>query len=138
MNMSELKYTLSQRIELAKKLRANGYVCSQCVIMAFPEIHSLTDEQAASLSIGLGGGIGGQGGVCGCVTSMAMLAGFASAGDPKVKPQTYSEVRQLSQTFERENGSIQCRELKTSGRKPCLQLIEDAVTIMHNRLEERR
>lgn len=136
--MADLKYTLTQRLERARELRAEGHVCSQCVMMCFPDVHSLTDKQAASIAIGLGGGVGGQGDICGCVSAMAMLSGFASEGDPKTKAQTYGGVRALCQQFVQENGSLQCRELKTSGRKPCMQLIESAVTIFHNKLEENR
>lgn len=129
--MANSKYTLQQRLERARELRAQGYVCSQCVLMAFPDVTGLSDTQAASVSIGLGGGVGGQGDVCGCVTSMAALCGCASQGNPQLKPQTYSAVRTLSEEFMAENGSMQCRALKQSGKKPCMQLIENAVEIFH-------
>ena len=36
--------TLEQRIEIANRMRNKGYNCSQCVAMAFPDIHNLPDE----------------------------------------------------------------------------------------------
>ncbi len=132
--MANSKYTLQERLERARQLKAQGYVCSQCVLMAFPDVTGLSEVQAASVSIGLGGGVGGQGDVCGCVTSMAALCGCASQGNPQLKPETYGSVRMLSDKFLAENGSIQCRQLKQSAQKPCLQLIENAIEIFHNQI----
>ena len=49
---------LNERIEIANRLRAQGLNCSQCVAMAFPDIHNQPDEIMAKLSIGFGGGVG--------------------------------------------------------------------------------
>ncbi len=52
--------TLDERIERARALRAEGYNCSQCVFMVFDDIHSMSPDDAARMTAGLGGGVGGQ------------------------------------------------------------------------------
>ena len=87
--------TLNERIEIAHKLRAQGLNCSQCVAMAFPDIHNLPDEVIAKLSIGFGGGVGGQGEVCGVVSGMTIIEGFRSNGGAKDKITVYPRVSNL-------------------------------------------
>ena len=64
--------TLDERIERARALRAEGYNCSQCVFMVFDDIHSMSPDDAARMTAGLGGGVGGQHQVCGTVSAMSV------------------------------------------------------------------
>ena len=41
----------------------------------------------------------------------------------------------MSDEFKAINGSTICGELLKPGRKPCMELITDAITILHNRLK---
>ena len=133
--MSIILKSLNERLSIARELRAKGYGCSQCVMRAFPDIHNLTENQAAALSIGHGGGIGGQGLTCGCVMAMSTLSGFMSGENITDKPTTYKKVRIMTQEFIDRNDTVLCRELKTIGKRPCIELIEDTVRIIHNNLE---
>ena len=69
-----MKHTLESRLERARELRKQGYTCSQCVVMVFDDVHNLSEEAAAAVSIGLGGGVGGQHQACGTITGMAVVS----------------------------------------------------------------
>ena len=129
--------TLNERIEIAHKLRAQGLNCSQCVAMAFPDIHNLPDEVIAKLSIGFGGGVGGQGEVCGVVSGMTIIEGFRSNGGAKDKITVYPRVSNLSEIFKSKHCSIICRELKgMTPPRPCNELILSGIEILHNFINE--
>lgn len=129
--------TLEQRIEIANRMRNKGYNCSQCVAMAFPDIHNMPDEIMAKLSIGFGGGVGGQGEVCGVVSGMAIIEGFRSEGSAQDKRMVYPRVSNLSEIFKSKHGSIICRELKgMTPPRPCNELILNGIEILHNFINE--
>lgn len=130
----ELKYTLPERINRAHELKAAGYNCSQCVMMAFDDIHKIDDDRVAALSVALGGGVAGQQLTCGTVTAISMLRGSVTYNAPADKPRIYSEVRGMCDDFKALNGSLICAELKSAGRRPCIGLIDDAITLLHNNL----
>jgi C_GCAxxG_C_C family probable redox protein len=131
-----MKYSLEARLERARDLRGKGYTCSQCVVMVFDDLHNLPEYAAAAASLGLGGGVGGQHQACGTVTGMAMVCGFTVNGAPSEKANVYSVVKDMSARFAAKNGSIICAELLADkgNRKPCMQYIEDSITILHNAL----
>ncbi|WP_295727797.1 C-GCAxxG-C-C family protein [uncultured Muribaculum sp.] len=133
-----MEYTLESRLERARGLRKQGHTCSQCVVMVFDDVHRLPEAAAASVSIGLGGGIGGQHQACGTVTGMAMVSGFSVQGNPAEKARAYSGIKEMCAKFASMNGSIVCGELLAdkATRKPCMQYIEDSITILHHYLED--
>lgn len=129
--------TLNERIEIATGLRAQGLNCAQCVAMAFPDVHKLPNEIIAKLSIGFGGGVGGQGEVCGVVSGMAIIEGCRSNGNAQDKRIVYPRVSNLSEIFRSKQGSIICRELKgMTPAKPCNELILSGIEILHNFINE--
>lgn len=133
-----VKYDLEERKERARQLHKQGYNCSQCVFMVFDDIHGLPCEVAAQVAVGFGGGVGGQRQVCGAVAAMAMLNGFIGYKGPHDKPALYADVQVDSNEFKSINGSIICGELLKPGRKPCMELIEDAITIIDRKIEQKR
>ncbi|MDE5923129.1 MAG: C-GCAxxG-C-C family protein [Muribaculum sp.] len=132
-----MKHTLESRIERARELRKQGYTCSQCVVMAFDDVHNLSEEAVAAISIGLGGGVGGQHQACGTITGMAVVSGFMVSGNPSDKQKVYASIKDMCSRFVAKNGSIVCGELLAdrANRKPCMQYIEDSVEILHNAIE---
>ena len=132
-----MKHTLESRLERARELRKQGYTCSQCVVMVFDDVHNLSEEAAAAVSIGLGGGVGGQHQACGTITGMAVVSGFMVAGNPAEKQKVYASIKDMYSRFAESNGSIICGELLAdrANRKPCMQYIEDSVAILHNAVE---
>lgn len=129
-----MKYTLEQRKERARVLHSQGYNCSQCVVMVFDDVHGLSEDVVARASAGFGGGVGGMRQVCGAVSGMAMLEGFAKYSQPADKPMLYAQVQSCADEFKKINGSVVCGDLLKLGRKPCMELIEDAITIIDARL----
>ena len=122
--------TLEQRIEIANRMRNKGYNCSQCVAMAFPDIHNLPDEIMAKLSIGFGGGVGDLLDECPGVFGKRH-------GGAKDKITVYPRVSNLSEIFKSKHGSIICRELKgMTPPRPCNELILSGIEILHNFINE--
>lgn len=126
--------TLQQRLDTARSLHDNGYNCAQSVALAFADESSLPSGPLAAATAALGGGVGGTGHLCGCVSGMAVVAGMKAWADPADKAAAYRLTAPMVRAFEQACGSLECRELKRA-RKSCPWLIEQAVTILHNTLE---
>lgn len=125
-------YTLEERLGKARRLRAEGSNCSQCVVGAFDDIIGSDMEPLLRAAHGFGSGIGGTGHICGAVTGAAMVLGLVRDSS---RPVLYGEISDVSREFEALEGALMCRELKgVEGRKPCLQLILDEVEMLHRRL----
>ncbi|MBQ2944932.1 MAG: C_GCAxxG_C_C family protein, partial [Ruminococcus sp.] len=99
----------------AKILFKEGYNCAQAVFGAFSQELGLDFDIAMKLSSGFGGGMGRLREVCGAVSGMFMVFdmkhGYTSPTDKEGKMELYSHIQELSKRFEKENGSIICREL---------------------------
>lgn len=131
-----MKYSLDERLERARTLRAAGHNCSQCIVMAFDDVLPPGADVSllARAAHGFGSGIGGSGDVCGAVTGATMVLGIVRDG--VARPELYREVSAVKHEFEALEGAIDCRDLKgVAGRKPCLDLILDEVRLLHERLE---
>ncbi|MBO4379530.1 MAG: C_GCAxxG_C_C family protein [Muribaculaceae bacterium] len=127
--------TLQQRIERARRLHREGYNCAQCVVMAFDDVTGLDETKAAEIAAAMGAGMAGQRQICGTLSGTAIVNGIVSFKTPKDKPAVYRSTSELIDQFKAKNGSIVCGELLTRpDRKPCMQYIEDAITIIDNRL----
>lgn len=129
-----MKYTLEQRKERARGLHKQGFNCSQCVAMAFDDIYDLNQDIVARVSAGFGGGVGGMRHICGAVSGMVILEGILNYSSPSDKPMVYANVKTVAHEFEQLNGSIICSDLQKPGRKPCIELIEDAIAIIDAKL----
>lgn len=145
------------RGEKAMKLFEEGYNCAQAVFLAFEDLHGLDREKAAALSSSFGGGMGRLREVCGTVSGMFMVAGalygYSSPKAREEKADHYARIQELAAAFERENGSIVCRELlglsvkreapqpseRTAEyykKRPCKELVGQAAAIMERYIEE--
>lgn len=128
-----MKYTLTERIERAQKLHKEGYNCAQCVAMAFDDVHGMDAGTVARFTVALGGGVGGLQQICGAVSAMSIVNGADKYVAPADKARVYGETRDLCAQFNDLNGSLICKELK-GVRKPCMMLIEDAITLLDNHI----
>lgn len=106
--------------EKARELFMEGYSCAQSVVLAFAEeleAVGIDRKSAARLSSSFGAGIGRMREVCGCVSGMALilgaLYGYESPQAAEEKAQHYARIQRLAREFEREAGSMICRELLT-------------------------
>ena len=126
--------SLAARIKRARILKKEGRNCSQCVAMAFGDLLGLEAHDIARLSVGFGGGLGGQRQVCGALSGLSMVLGGLRYGAPADKQAVYAEIRQCCSEFSEINGSCICGELLAMRDKTCMERIEDAVTILHRHL----
>lgn len=145
------------RKEKAMNLFEEGYNCSQAVFLAFEDVHGLDRKTAANLSSSFGGGMGRLREVCGTVSGMFMVAGLIYGyDDPKdreAKAGHYARIQELAAAFEKENGSIVCRELlglsvkreapipeertpEYYKKRPCKELAGCAAAILEEYMEE--
>lgn len=134
--------------EQAKQNFLSGLNCSQSVAVAFCDEMNMDSETAKRLVIGFGGGMGRLREVCGAVSGMVFVLS-ALYGD-KGRAEVYSMVQTVAKEYEKENGSIVCRELlgmsaKRSDspvpeertkeyykKRPCAELCEVAANILEN------
>ncbi len=128
----EMKYTLTERVARARELRARGYNCSQCVVLAFDDVIDGDMSTLARAAQGFGSGFGASGNICGAISGTTMVLGLVK--DSLTRPELYEQVRGALNEFKEAEGYIDCRDLKQEGRKPCIELICDAVVMLHNRL----
>ena len=110
------EFNIEERVEKAKRLfKEGGYNCCQAVVLAYNDIFGISDEVAAAMSSGFGGGMGRMREICGSVSGMVMLAGLIRpAADPSIKEwriANYALVQEMAGEFKEINGSIVCKEL---------------------------
>lgn len=93
-----------------------GYNCAQSVFLAFASDCGFSEERAAHLMQGFGGGFGGLGEVCGAlsgaVAAYSMLSDALKPGDNEAKEAFYDKVKALGEAFKAEAGGLRCAELK--------------------------
>lgn len=146
---------MESRVEEAVALFKEGYNCAQSVFGTYADLFGMDKETALKLASPMGAGIGRMREVCGTVSAMALLSGLKDGNvDPKdreAKTKTYEIVRNMSDEFAGENGSIICRELlgilsreksampaeRTEEYykvRPCVKLVRSAAQIVEKQL----
>ena len=92
-----------------------GYNCCQSVFLAFAGRYGFDRETACRLSASFGGGVGRLRQICGAVSAMALICGLETGAvkgaDQDGKAYNYKNVQQLAARFEKQSGSLICREL---------------------------
>ncbi len=143
--------------ERARNLFLEGYNCSQAVLAAFGDKTGLDEETALRIASSMGGGMGRLREVCGAVSGMflaaGLLYGYSDPKDKKAKAEHYARIQQLAKEFQKENGSIVCRELlglsehsqapvpeertkEYYKKRPCPDIIACAAGILERYIEE--
>ncbi len=146
---------MESRVEKAVQAFESGFGCAQSVFSTYADLFGMDRETALKLASPMGGGIGRMREVCGAVSAMALLAGLKEGNtDPaneEGKEKIYLLVRQMSDQFREENGTIICRELlgllereesaKPERRteeyyasRPCSRLVASAARIIEENL----
>jgi len=134
-----------KRVDKAVELRECGYNCSQSVFAAFADLYGMDEATALKLSSSFGGGMGGTRNVCGAVSGMVMVAslecGTTDPKDKEGKKHNYDVVKSLMEEFERENGSVVCKELlglvetpTPLKKKPCMEYIRFCAELVEEKL----
>ena len=145
---------MSAKSDKAKELFKSGCNCSQSVLGVFCEELGLDFETAMKISAPFGGGMGRMREVCGTVSGMFMAAGllFGEKDSPS-KAELYKKIQDLAAKFKEQNGSIICRELLQGiesstnptpsertetyyKKRPCVELVGDAVKILESYIKE--
>lgn len=141
-------------VEMADRLFAEGYNCSQAVFAAFAPVLGLTREQCLQLAVALGGGMGRCGEACGAVTGGLLVIGqrygAASVTNPAKKTESYAPAAIFIEKFRKMHGNINCRNLlgvelgTPEGRQQALEqdlhhtrcavYVHDAAVILSNML----
>ena len=148
---------MGKREEQAAANFLAGCNCAQAVLMAYADVLGLTQEQAALVSVGHGGGMGRLRLHCGAFSAAVMLAGAlegAEGAKKEHRPQTYARVQEIHRRFVERNGTISCAELLGRAkmpenptpeertpeyyrRRPCEGIIRSACRIIDAMLEEK-
>lgn len=139
------------RKEMAMQNFYEGYNCTQSVVLAFSDLIDIDKNQLLKMVSPFGGGMGRLREVCGSVSGMFFVLGYLCGySDPKAvdqKTELYSKVQLLAEKFEKEHGSIVCRELlglntkreqpvpeartkEYYSKRPCPEIIGDAAEII--------
>ena len=139
------------RKEKAMAYFRQGYNCAQAVVLAFADLTDMDEATLSRMSCSFGGGMGRLREVCGTVTGMflvtGLLRGYDGAETGEVKAAHYARIQALAKEFERQNGSIVCRELLALRQKhrddptpearteayyagrPCAEILENYLAI---------
>jgi len=103
------------RVECAQDCLNKNFSCSQAVLSAFMEQFDIDRNTALRISSAFGGGMGGQGEVCGAVTGAFMVMGlkYGSVGqhDDEERERIGKKAGMFMGRFISRNGSILCRDL---------------------------
>ncbi|MBQ2276199.1 MAG: C-GCAxxG-C-C family protein [Lachnospiraceae bacterium] len=148
------------RKEKAVELFKEGYNCSQSVVAAYADVIGLDEATALKIASSFGAGMGRMREVCGAVSGMFMVAGMLTgtvdAKDVQGKTNNYEVVQEMAEEFKKTSGgSIICKELlglvkkeesavpekrteEYYKKRPCVQLVEDAATIIDKILLEQQ
>jgi C_GCAxxG_C_C family probable redox protein len=104
-----------KRSEKALQLYSNGFNCAQSVIASFADVLGLSEETAARMSAGFGGGMGRMQETCGAATGAYMVIGFLRGkfkeGDDESNDRTNKLIQEFSKRFTELHGSVNCKAL---------------------------
>lgn len=148
---------MTEREKQAVRNFSDGHNCAQSVLLAYADVLGLTQEQAAMLSVGFGGGMGRLRLHCGAFSAAVMLAGVMEGQDGALKehrPQTYARVQEIHRQFVARNGTISCAELlgragvpenptpeertpEYYAKRPCVRIIRSACQLIDDMLAEK-
>ncbi len=142
---------MQSRVDKAVETFESGFGCAQSVFSTYADLFGMDRETALKLASPMGGGIGRMREVCGAVSAMALLAGLKDGNtnpeDEEGRERIYLLVREMSDRFRKENGTIICREVlgildrEQSARpdkrteeyyasRPCSRLVASAARIV--------
>lgn len=110
-----------KRIEKARNLHHSGRNCCQSVVLAYADLLNAAPDTLSDIAKPFGRGVSGLGEICGCVSGMAMICGLTGNSD---------KTKLLAEIFRNTNSDINCGRLLKQGRKPCSELVSDAVRIL--------
>ena len=143
--------------EKARNYFLEGYNCAQSVACAYADEMDMTEEQAAKLASGFGGGMGRMREVCGAVSGAVLvysrLHGYSDPEDQIAKAHHYARVQQICLAFQEKWNTIICRDLLAGldaakdtspapdartpeyyRTRPCVRFVETAAQLLEDML----
>ena len=149
---------ISEREKQAVRNFAEGCNCAQSVLKAYADVLGLSQEQAAMVSVGFGGGLGRLRDHCGAFSAAVLLCGALEGPEGALKEHrslTYARVQEVHRRFIERNGTICCAELLGRAKvpeaptpeertpeyyraRPCARIIRSACKIIDEMLQERQ
>ena len=150
---------MTERAKQAGRYFVEGYNCAQAVAISFEKELGMEKEAIARLMSSFGGGMGRMREVCGAVSGallvLGWMKGYSGAEGDEAKKAHYVRVQEFARRFKEIHGSIICREILKGvpvknentpipeprteeyyKTRPCAVLVEDAVMILEQMLEE--
>jgi len=92
-----------------------GYNCAQSVLLTMQEYYGISRSRLIpKIATAFGGGIGRRGSLCGALTGAIIAIGFKHGTNKTVleeKEKAYNIALKFYDQFEKECGSVFCREL---------------------------
>ena len=123
--------------------------------MSFKDYLGIQDSVIPKLATGFGGGIGGQGSLCGAFTGSVMAIGMkVGRVDPKDREtlqKVYDKCQGFWSQFEKEFGNVNCYSLigyhldnpeeskqwlATGGREKCSEIVENTARMLCDSLAD--
>ena len=90
----------------------NSNNCAQSIIRAYMDLDDTTAETVIPLAWALGGGLVGQGHVCGTMLGAVMVLGAKLRHERGLSSaEAGAIIQQFIQEFQSRNGSLQCRDI---------------------------
>lgn len=131
---------MTDRAEKALELRSKRYNCCQAVVCAFADTVGVDEQILFKAAEGFGAGMGGQRCVCGAIAGAVMISGLlqssGQAGDMDSLLRSLECSRRLTESFERQNMSLICKDLRSpdAGKTQaiCNGYVADAVKLVED------
>ena len=147
------------RVEKAIERHTSGFGCAQCVASVFSEELGVDEVAAQKMALGLGGGIGRSGEVCGAASGAILVLGMKygensmnGEANKVAKEKVYALGQKYLQLYKEREGAIRCNDIlgfdmndaearkaaseKGVFAKTCNKCIADSVEILEKMLAE--
>jgi C_GCAxxG_C_C family probable redox protein len=103
------------RADQSVQLFEQGFSCSQAILATYGPPLGLDRDIALKAAAGFGGGIGCMGTLCGALGGLFIAIGLkygtTDPSDKDTKMKTYEIVKNAAEQFEKQYGSVNCRDL---------------------------
>ena len=146
---------MEPKVEKAILSFKSGFNCAQSVVIAFQEELGFDENQALTMSVGFGGGMGRLQEKCGAVTGAFMVLGMHSSkmheDNLSRKNTSYAMIQKFDERFKSLHQTTQCSELLNCDlrsdtghafavennlfEKICQKCIADAIGIVEDLIE---
>ncbi|MBE0511431.1 C_GCAxxG_C_C family protein [Candidatus Bathyarchaeota archaeon] len=101
-------------VEKAASLFREGYNCAQSVLLTMQDFWNEKKPLEPKIASAFGGGIGRRGSLCGALTGGVIAIGQKYGSNkpiPEEKEKAYSLALKFYDRFQKELGSVSCRDL---------------------------